>query len=149
MQDYYALLGIPQFTPERTVIRGAYLKLARFYHPDITTLPQEVAEERMKLLNSVYETLTDPERKRSYDAALRSEMVMYQRRNQPRPQNAQNAAPDRKTSVRRGGFFKRHAMAIVWGMLAVILAAAVFLLILLFRHAAGREAAAAVLTFLR
>jgi len=68
---YYEELGV---SPAASVeeIRESYKQLARLLHPD--TLRDErsrlVAECQMKRLNSVYETLTHPERRRAYDQTI-------------------------------------------------------------------------------
>jgi molecular chaperone DnaJ len=67
MRDYYEVLGV---APDAGAaeIKRAYRQLARRYHPDIsgedrTTVFLEVAR--------AYEVLGDPQRRRSYDMALR------------------------------------------------------------------------------
>lgn len=66
MRDYYAILQVrPEADAE--VIAAAYRSLARKYHPDHS--PVDDAESRMRELNEAYEVLSDPERRRAYDAA--------------------------------------------------------------------------------
>lgn len=67
MRDYYDVLGVPP-DAGAAEIKRAYRQLARRYHPDIsgddrTTTFREVAR--------AYEVLRHPERRRTYDAALR------------------------------------------------------------------------------
>jgi curved DNA-binding protein CbpA len=66
LPDYYAILGIP---PEATLsqIKKAYRKLARQHHPDTNPGDQDAAE-RFKAINQAYEVLTDPDRRKAYDA---------------------------------------------------------------------------------
>ena len=73
--DYYAVLELPPDADDET-IRLAYRRLARRYHPDIAG---EESLQRMQTLNQAYQTLSDPERRRLYDAS--------------RPQPAAPAAP--------------------------------------------------------
>lgn len=67
MRDYYDVLGV---APDAGAaeIKRAYRQLARRYHPDIT------GGDRTSLFREVaraYEVLGDPQRRRTYDAALR------------------------------------------------------------------------------
>ncbi|HXW04847.1 MAG TPA: DnaJ domain-containing protein [Vicinamibacterales bacterium] len=67
MRDYYQVLGV---SPDAGAaeIKRAYRQLARRYHPDIS------GDDRAAAFLEVaraYEVLTDPERRRSYDARLR------------------------------------------------------------------------------
>jgi len=63
--DYYAVLGInAQASP--STIKAAFKKLALQYHPDV--YKGEDAEERMRNLLLAYQTLSDPETRRAYDA---------------------------------------------------------------------------------
>lgn len=63
-QDYYEVLGVSRdASPEE--IKKAYRRLARKYHPDVSSEPD--AEERFKEINAAYEVLSDPERRAMYD----------------------------------------------------------------------------------
>jgi DnaJ-class molecular chaperone len=61
-RDYYAILEIPRTATDEQ-IKEAYRKLAKKYHPDVS--PGDA--DKMKDINVAYETLSDPERKRTYD----------------------------------------------------------------------------------
>ncbi|HEX5547605.1 MAG TPA: DnaJ domain-containing protein, partial [Ktedonobacterales bacterium] len=63
--DYYAVLGLPPSADDAT-IRLAYRRLARRYHPDIAG---DENLHLMQTLNQAYQTLSDPERRRHYDAS--------------------------------------------------------------------------------
>jgi len=64
--DLYALLGLaPGATPAD--IKRAYRRLSRRFHPGINP-GDAAAENRYRLISEAYETLTDPERRRSYDS---------------------------------------------------------------------------------
>jgi hypothetical protein len=67
MSDYYELLKIPRNADEQT-IKKAYRTLARQYHPDQNK--SAFAAEQMKLLNAAYDMLSDPVKRREYDALL-------------------------------------------------------------------------------
>src|SRR5579859_4302996 len=62
--DYYRLLGV---RPDATVllIKKAYRKLAKQYHPDVNHSPD--AAEKFREITEAYDTLTDPDRRRRYD----------------------------------------------------------------------------------
>ena len=64
MRDYYDVLGV---SPDAGAdeIKRAYRQLARRYHPDISGDDRAVAFLEAA---RAYETLTDPRRRRSYDA---------------------------------------------------------------------------------
>jgi molecular chaperone DnaJ len=64
--DLYALLGLaPGATPAD--IKRAYRRLSRRYHPGINP-GDKAAESLYQRISEAYETLVDPERRRSYDA---------------------------------------------------------------------------------
>ncbi len=64
MTDPYATLGVDR-TADADVIRKAYRKLARRYHPDVNKDPK--AEERFKEINAANEVLSDPEKRKLWD----------------------------------------------------------------------------------
>jgi molecular chaperone DnaJ len=65
--DLYSLLGLaPNAKPAE--IKRAYRRLARRYHPDIN--PNDRAAETLyRRISAAYETLVDPDRRRTYDSA--------------------------------------------------------------------------------
>src|SRR2546430_345123 len=67
--DFYIVLGI---TREATLseIKRAYRRLARRHHPDINPGDSRAAEQ-FRQIAEAYETLSDPERRRGYDASGR------------------------------------------------------------------------------
>ncbi len=65
-RDYYEVLGVPRDASEDD-IRKAFRKLARKYHPDVAE-DKEEGEEKFKEINKAWEVLSDPEKRKKYDA---------------------------------------------------------------------------------
>lgn len=88
------MLGI---SPKASVeeIERAYRTLARQVHPDRNAGDSERAEARMKQLNQIRETLTDPLLRAAYDDQLRREQGPLRPPEPPRPQPAESPAPPR------------------------------------------------------
>ena len=63
-KDYYETLGVPR-TATQDDIKGAFRKLARKYHPDVSKVSD--AEARFKEINEANEVLKDPEKRVAYD----------------------------------------------------------------------------------
>ena len=63
-KDYYETLGVEPGAGEAE-IKGAYRRLARKYHPDVSKEPG--AEEKFKAVNEAYEALRDPQKRAAYD----------------------------------------------------------------------------------
>jgi curved DNA-binding protein CbpA len=70
--DYYVVLGVDA-DASADKIKAAFKKLALQYHPDVYKGAD--AQERMRLLLLAYQTLSDPQERKSYDAH-RSEHVL-------------------------------------------------------------------------
>lgn len=66
-KDYYQILGVAR-QASTDDIRMAYRRLARKYHPDVSTLPD--AEARFKEITEAYDALKDPRRRAAYDRLL-------------------------------------------------------------------------------
>ena len=91
MRDYYDVLGV---SPDAGAdeIKRAYRQLARRYHPDISGDDRAVAFVEAA---RAYEVLTDPRRRRSYDASA--------------PASAERPATGARRLVRRRG---RHRFSV-------------------------------------
>jgi molecular chaperone DnaJ len=66
MTDLYRILGV---TPRATAneIKSAYRRLARMYHPDVSSSPD--ANASFARINEAYQILNDPRRRAYYDEA--------------------------------------------------------------------------------
>jgi DnaJ-class molecular chaperone len=64
--DYYETLGVGR-DANRAEVKTAFRRLARELHPDVNDHDPE-AEEKFKAAAEAYEVLSDPERRRAYDA---------------------------------------------------------------------------------
>jgi curved DNA-binding protein len=64
--DYYKILELHK-TASEADIKSAYRKLARKYHPDVNPNNKE-AEKKFKEINEANEVLSDPEKRKKYDA---------------------------------------------------------------------------------
>lgn len=65
-QDYYDVLGVAK-TATKDQIKKAYRKLAVKYHPD-KAQGDKRAEEKFKQANEANDVLSDPEKRKKYDA---------------------------------------------------------------------------------
>src|SRR4051812_45034547 len=65
-KDYYKVLGVPR-TASQGDIRKAYRKLARQHHPDVKPGDKK-AEQTFKDLNEANTVLSDPDKRKKYDA---------------------------------------------------------------------------------
>lgn len=66
-KDYYRILGVLD-DAEEIVIRAAYKALAQRYHPDKWTGSKDEANKRMSDINEAYGVLSDPVKRKQYDA---------------------------------------------------------------------------------
>ncbi|WP_379966137.1 molecular chaperone DnaJ [Ectobacillus sp. sgz5001026] len=63
-RDYYEVLGVSK-TASKDEIKKAYRRLAKKYHPDVST--EENATEKFKEVQEAYEVLSDENKRASYD----------------------------------------------------------------------------------
>lgn len=65
-RDYYEVLGVGR-DANKAEVKTAFRRLARELHPDVND-HDPAAEEKFKAAAEAYEVLSDPERRRAYDA---------------------------------------------------------------------------------
>ena len=65
-KNYYELLGVPESASEEEV-RKAFRRLAKKYHPDVNP-GDKAAEAKFKEINEAHEVLSDPAKRKEYDA---------------------------------------------------------------------------------
>ncbi len=75
-RDYYATLGVPK-TASQADIKKAFRKLARDHHPDRNP-GDKTAEKRFKDVNEANAVLSDPDKRKQYDA-MGANWDQYQR----------------------------------------------------------------------
>ena len=63
-KDYYEVLGVSK-TATDAEIKSAFRKLAKKYHPDVST--EENAAEKFKECQEAYAVLSDPQKRKQYD----------------------------------------------------------------------------------
>jgi curved DNA-binding protein len=63
-KDYYQIMGVAR-DASQDVIKRAYRRLARKFHPDVSK--EANAEEKFKEVQEAYEVLKDPQRRAAYD----------------------------------------------------------------------------------
>jgi curved DNA-binding protein len=63
-KDYYEVLGVTRGA-DADVVKRAYRKLARKYHPDVSK--EKNAENKFKEVQEAYEVLRDPDKRAAYD----------------------------------------------------------------------------------
>ena len=64
-KDYYQTLGVAKNASDKE-LKQAYRKLARKYHPDVAKTKD--AGDRFREATEAYEVLSDPEKRKTYDA---------------------------------------------------------------------------------
>lgn len=77
-QNYYEILEVNKnASPE--IIKKAYTTLAKKYHPDLQNDDvKHLYEEKLKLINEAYETLSDEEKRKNYDLTIVDDYAMLE-----------------------------------------------------------------------
>lgn len=77
-ETLYQLLGVPYTATPATITR-AYRQAMKRVHPDRAHPERRAAmEELARQFNVAYETLSDPAKRRTYDASIRAQAVQEQ-----------------------------------------------------------------------
>ncbi len=66
-KDFYHILGVSD-NAELAVIKAAYKALIMIYHPDRFVGDSSNAVNKTKAINEAYAVLTDPDKRKKYDA---------------------------------------------------------------------------------
>eukprot|EP00232_Nephroselmis_pyriformis_P004727 CAMPEP_0182908782 /NCGR_PEP_ID=MMETSP0034_2-20130328/35394_1 /TAXON_ID=156128 /ORGANISM="Nephroselmis pyriformis, Strain CCMP717" /LENGTH=133 /DNA_ID=CAMNT_0025044979 /DNA_START=20 /DNA_END=418 /DNA_ORIENTATION=- len=98
--DYYSRLGVDRHADDKT-IKKAYYKLAQKYHPDKNP-DDPKASARFQNIAQAYETLSDPEKRRTYN--LHGEEGLNPNRRPPPNPNMQGRRPQGNRGGFPGGF---------------------------------------------
>lgn len=97
--NHYDLLQLEP-TASAQELRQAFRRLSKLYHPDTTALPDGEAQEGFRRLQQAYYALSDPERRRAYDASLVAPLAPAAAAPPPAPA-LRRVVPRPPTSVRR------------------------------------------------
>ena len=130
MKNYYKILGIPK-TAAAQEIKRAYRRLVSKYHPDKNP-NNKTAEEKAKEINEAYETLSDAEKKRHYDAVYNPNFSSHSRASKTRSYADYSTEPDfKKQANENNSKEKPHEfdMKVLEILLSVILNIALLFLI--------------------
>jgi DnaJ-class molecular chaperone len=94
--DYYKVLGVDADADQK-VIKSAYRRLARRYHPDVAR--GRSAASKFLLIQEAYEVLSDLEKRQQYDRALSRRSLRWQP-SRPQPRSSDVRRPEsRRTRV--------------------------------------------------
>ncbi|MBO9657420.1 MAG: J domain-containing protein [Chitinophagaceae bacterium] len=108
-KKYYEILGIGR-TASSEEIRAAYRSLVKKYHPDRNPSPE--AAEKIKEINEAYEVLSDPEKRKIYDAYEKPGDEFTQ---SARDTGYQQSKESRKRSYQRKYTVQKTEKLFIWG----------------------------------
>jgi curved DNA-binding protein len=108
--DHYEVLAIGR-NAEPDVIRSAWRRLARRYHPDVTK--ERGAARRFMRIREAYEVLSDAERRRRYDAWLERISPSPPRRPPTTATRGHGSGAAKAGAGARGGHFEIDVLGII------------------------------------
>lgn len=127
-ENYYQVLGLQPEAGEAE-IREAYKRLAKQWHPDVNPHKAE-AEEKFKLINEAYSTLSDRTKRAYYDLSLFStafEEAIQQTpntRRAPRTQSTRRRPPINPNSVPRVEYYFTFKTKVLSWLFIIIISSA-------------------------
>ena len=100
--DPYRVLQLPA-SASADDLRTAFRRLSKEVHPDTTTLPPQEAQEAFRRLRQAYALLSDPARRRAYDArrAVAASPAVGGGVGRPSPGRTMTVVSNRPEPVRR------------------------------------------------
>ncbi|MDP4679373.1 MAG: DnaJ domain-containing protein [Cyclobacteriaceae bacterium] len=113
--NHYQILEIPE-NASLDEIKSAFKKLAIKYHPD-KHMGDPVMEERFKVLNSAYQTLSNPYSKHKYDMSLKFGSFDIPERPTPPPPPRYYQRPERPVYPRESITSKKNLIATLYAFL--------------------------------
>lgn len=86
-KNYYKILQVDK-NASKEIIDKAYKTLAKKYHPDLHDSSNKLElESVLKEINEAYETLSDPEKRKLYDASLNDSYISKEEYNRVYEEN--------------------------------------------------------------
>jgi len=104
MNNYYEILEVSE-TASPEVIERVYKLLAKKHHPDVNPGNKKEAEEKFKLITAAYDVLSNPEKRKEYDAELKASKAQsqntYTTQSQPYYGYDSNMTEEQKQAVQK------------------------------------------------
>lgn len=101
-KNFYQLLGVKREASQKE-IKLAYRRLARKYHPDVSTLKN--AEEKFKAMGEAYEILKNPKSRAQYDQLKKQKTAK-----KTKPRNTKPRKKQSRQKFNEQRFNERHAV---------------------------------------
>jgi len=124
--NYYQLLGLKR-SASKEDIRRAYRNLSKRYHPDVHGGSARY-ENKFKAINEAYATLSNPERRRSYDRRFWASPERERPRRPQQKRRTQAQQRSRRSSNPRQGGLREEIDPLLRGFTGFSLLVLVFIL---------------------
>lgn len=108
MKDYYYILGVTK-NATRDEIKKAYRKLSLKFHPDKNADDDGFFEARFKEINEAYECLSDPTRRRQYDASFNSNSYKRNNHQQQQQKKKNNYSGNQHKKKENNGYSRQRS----------------------------------------